>query len=183
MFRADRGGAATVETRAGARYGVAKILSEDRTNSSAKLPVSEVPHAMAFAMRIGLMLRMSVAHAEPVRVLHYTAAQAFKPHGDAFDIATLDSAGLAALEGQGGQRLFSSMVYLNAPEDGGATVFPDLERAISPVPGRLLIFANTVSGTAAPNPLSVHAGESVTAGEKWAAITWWRQGAHSASAG
>ena len=54
-----------------------------------------------------------------------------------------DADKLAAFERDGGQRLFSAMVYLNTVERGGGTGFPELGLSVQPEPGRLLIFANT----------------------------------------
>ena len=113
--------------------------------------------------------------AEGLDVLHYSEAEEFHPHADAVSLETLAS-DPDYFEKLGGQRLFSTMVYLNAVDAGGATAFPRLDLRIDPRPGRLLIFANTHPGNPAPNPLSLHAGEPVTEGEKWAAIAWWRQG-------
>lgn len=54
--------------------------------------------------------------------------------------------------------------YLNAVPAGGETVFPDLELAISPAPGRLLVFP--------PYWLYQHAGEPPVGGDKFILSTY-----------
>ena len=150
------------------------VERDGRTNSHCELPLNECPEVLPMLMKIGIVLRMPLQHAEPPTLLHYSTAQEFKPH---FDGIALDFAGDGAkrFEQSGGQRLFSAMVYLNDVEEGGGTTFPALEIAVSPRPGRLLIFANTMAGMRERAELSIHAGEPVTAGEKWAAVTFWRE--------
>lgn len=95
-------------------------------------------------------------------------------HADGFSSGLPDEA-IRRFEKDGGQRLFTTMVYLNAVEGGGDTIFPRLGFRIPPLPGRLLLFANTGAGDRDQTPLAAHAGETVTAGEKWVAVTWWRE--------
>lgn len=150
------------------------VERDGRTNTHCELPTNEFPQVLPMLMKIGIALRLPIQHAEPPTLLHYTVAQEFKPH---FDGIALDFAGdgRERFEKSGGQRLFSAMVYLNDVENGGGTAFPALDVAVSPRPGRLLIFANTMAGQRERAELSIHAGEPVTAGEKWAAVTFWRE--------
>ncbi|MEL7469041.1 MAG: 2OG-Fe(II) oxygenase [Pseudomonadota bacterium] len=149
-------------------------VSQRRTNDHCALPPETFPQVFPVLMKLGLTLRIPVQHAECPMLLHYTEAQEFKPHSDGIPLDA-DPERVARFEKTGGQRLFSTLIYLNEVEGGGGTGFPELDLSVAPKPGRLLIFANTMAGSRAVANLSVHAGEPVTAGEKWAAITWWRE--------
>lgn len=153
-----------------------------RTNSTYLSVEGDRARTLPVVMKIGLTLRMPIANAERLEVLHYAVAEEFKPHHDGFAIDAID-AKVDHYERRGGQRLFSTMVYLNAVKAGGATAFPELGIRVAPAPGRLLIFANTVAGTRYMSNLTMHAGEPVTDGEKWVAITWWRERSFSGKDG
>lgn len=148
--------------------------SESRSNSDAHLIPSEVPEAAALLERIAPVVALPASHGEGVSVLHYTPGQEFKPHVDGIWSGASETA-RAGFEADGGQRLFTTLVYLNAVKGGGATVFPKLNLHVPPEPGRLLLFANSAAGSSDSTPRAIHAGEPVTAGEKWAAVCWWRE--------
>ena len=149
-------------------------VSVQRTNDHCSATPQEVPESFPILMKLGMILRIPFQHAEGPMILHYTQAEEFKPHSDGLP---LDGSGrnTAEFERRGGQRLFSTLMYLNDVEQGGGTGFPELGLSIPPKRGRLLVFANTMAGSRELARLSVHAGEPVTAGEKWAAIAWWRE--------
>ena len=149
-------------------------VSDERTNSDCWLNPTTDSEAAALMQRFAELVALPVTHGEGLSVLHYAKAEAFKPHADGI-WSGADPEAIAAFEADGGQRLFTAMVYLNAVEAGGATAFPKLGLGIDPQPGRVLIFANTAAGDSDATIRAVHAGEPVTAGEKWAAVSWWRQ--------
>lgn len=149
-------------------------VSESRTNAHCAAPPSEFPQVVPLLMKLGMVLRMPLQQAEGPMLLHYTEAQEFKPHSDVITVDS-DPERIARFERSGGQRLFSTIVYLNDVEAGGGTGFPELGVSVAPKQGRLLIFANTIAGSRDMSNLSIHAGEPVAAGEKWAAIAWWRE--------
>lgn len=150
------------------------MVSESRTNAHCALDPLECPQILPFLMKLGIILRIPLQHAEGFMLLHYVEAQEFKPHSDGIAL-NMAPERLAQLERNGGQRLFSTLIYLNDVAEGGGTSFPELGITVSPRPGRLLVFSNTMAGTRDVTNLSIHAGEPVTAGEKWAAIAWWRE--------
>ncbi|MEM7211031.1 MAG: 2OG-Fe(II) oxygenase [Pseudomonadota bacterium] len=149
-------------------------VSQNRTNAHCSAPPGEFPQVIPLLMKLGMLLRIPMHHAEGPMLLHYTQAQEFKPHADGI---MLDSnpERIERFQRAGGQRLFSTLAYLNDVEEGGGTGFPELGVSVAPKQGRLLIFANTMAGSRDMANLSIHAGEPVTAGEKWAAIAWWRE--------
>lgn len=151
--------------------GVTSARDEHRTNSDVRLEPGQCPALMPLCLKLSVMLRMPIGHAEGPSVLHYLPGQEFRPHRDAYDLDTV----APGFEAKGGQRLFTTILYLNRPESGGATRFPNLKLGVEPEPGRLLVFANTRAGQRNASDLACHAGEPVTAGEKWAMTYWWRE--------
>ena len=164
--------------RATVTDGAVGSVSQNRTNSHCPLKPQDTPIVLQMLMKLGMLLRVPMDQAEGPIALHYAEAEEFRPHSDGIQMSA-DSDKLEAFEQDGGQRLFSAMVYLNTVEAGGGTGFPELGLSVEPVPGRLLIFANTLAGSRDVTNLSIHAGEPVTAGEKWSVITWWRERARS----
>ena len=160
--------------RATVTGGAVGSVSQNRTNSHCPLKPQDTPIVLQLLMKLGMVLRIPMDRAEGPIALHYAEAEEFRPHSDGIQMSA-DPSQIAAFDRQGGQRLFSAMVYLNDVEAGGGTAFPELGLSVQPVPGRLLIFANTLAGSRDVTNLSIHAGEPVTAGEKWSVITWWRE--------
>ncbi|MEM9060119.1 MAG: 2OG-Fe(II) oxygenase [Pseudomonadota bacterium] len=149
-------------------------VSEDRTNSDCSLDPRLEPDVASLMQKFADLLALPATHGEGLSVLHYATAQEFKPHADGIWSGANPDA-VAEFKADGGQRLFTAMVYLNEVEAGGGTTFPKLGITVDPMPGRLLIFANTPAGDDDASVRAIHAGEPVTAGEKWAAVSWWRQ--------
>lgn len=150
------------------------MVSERRTNANCALDPAQCPQILPYLMKLGILLRIPMQHAEGFMLLHYVIAQEFKPHSDGIALNT-DPERRAQSERNGGQRLYSTLIYLNDVEGGGGTGFPELGLSVAPAPGRLLVFGNTMAGSNDVTDLSMHAGEPVTAGEKWAVIAWWRE--------
>ena len=128
-----------------------------------------VPHEedlvfQAINWRIAAATHTDVHHAEALYVMRYTPGQEYRPHLD-------------ALAGLKNQREWTAIAYLNDGFEGGATVFPELGLSIRPGVGDLLVFRDSLAdGT--PDLRMRHAGEPVTAGEKWIATRWIRHGPH-----
>lgn len=148
--------------------------SKERTNWSGFFRPQTLPHVPALLLRIGMILRLPVTHAEGVSVLHYLPGQEFTPHYDGHSFERAPEV-VEKMEASGGQRLFTTILYLNDVAEGGATDFPELGLSVPPRCGRLLIFANTLAGQRERASLALHAGRPVVEGEKWAATIWWRE--------
>ena len=151
-----------------------KHVSDVRTSSGCTLRAEEFPAVLPILMKLGMMMRIPITHAEPLSILHYEGADEFRPHHDSFAVAP-DGEARARFDRAGGQRLYTTMIYLNDVDAGGATEFDLLGVSIPPAAGRALVFANTHAGTHAPSEQSRHAGRPVDAGEKWVAVTWWHE--------
>jgi prolyl 4-hydroxylase len=70
----------------------------------------------------------------------------------------------------GGQRIASVVMYLNTPEEGGGTAFPEVGVTVTARRGSAAYFAYE-----AGDRKSLHAGLPVIRGEKWIATKWLRQ--------
>lgn len=149
-------------------------VAESRTNRNAGFRADETPVLEAVCKRIAGVIGLDFARAEPPVLLHYAPGETFKPHWDGFPL-DIDEAARATLEAMGGQRLFTTLLYLNEVAGGGTTRFPRLGLEVAPAPGRLLLFANTDAGSRKVARRSLHAGDPVTAGEKWVLTLWWRE--------
>ena len=120
--------------------------------------------------RIGDLLRWPVDHGEGLQILRYRPGAEYRPHHDYFDPA---HAGTARILERGGQRVGTLVMYLNTPAGGGATTFPDVGLEVAPVRGNAVFFSYD---RAHPSTRTLHGGAPVTAGEKWVATKWLRQG-------
>lgn len=128
-----------------------------------------VPHeadlvVQAITSRIAAVTETAADHGEALYVMRYTPGQQYRPHLD-------------ALPGLKNQREWTAIAYLNHAFEGGATAFPDLGLSLRLQSGDLLVFRNSDSAQIA-DPRMRHAGEPVTAGEKWVATRWIRHGPH-----
>jgi len=65
------------------------------------------------------------------------------------------------------------LIYLNTPLAGGATTFPDAGVTVHAVAGHAVFFAYPLP---TPQTKTLHGGAPVTAGEKWVATKWLREG-------
>ncbi len=120
--------------------------------------------------RIGALLGWPVENGEGLQVLRYRPGAEYKPHYDYFDPA---QAGTPTILKRGGQRVGTVVIYLNTPESGGATTFPDVKLEVAPVKGNAVFFSYD---RAHPMTRTLHGGAPVLAGEKWVTTKWLREG-------
>ena len=119
--------------------------------------------------RIAKLVNWPVERGEGLQVLHYKPGAEYKPHYDYFDPA---HAGSMTILQRGGQRLGTVLLYLNNPEKGGGTIFPDAGGfEASPRKGNAVFFSYSKPH---PDSKSLHGGSPVIAGEKWVATKWLR---------
>ncbi len=161
------------QRRARTGAGSKTFITEERTNTTAHISQSDNAIAMKLCEIASVYTRLPIENSEVVQVLRYQKDQKFDPHFDAFRVRTPD--GQEAML-HGGQRIFTTLLYLNTPQSGGETLFPKLNVAVRPKLGRLLMFANTLPGTNLPHPNSLHSGTPVESDDpKWVASIWWRE--------
>ena len=116
-------------------------------------------------------LGIAPARSEPIQGQRYAPGQEFKPHTDSFNPGGVDFFVHCADQGQ---RTWTAMLYLNLPEDGGATRFKDIGKTIQPETGKLLAWNNLLPD-GSPNPATLHQGMKVRRGTKYIITKWFRQ--------
>src|SRR5690606_17633667 len=112
-------------------------ISEGRSGSNCWIPHAHNALVRQLAGRIAALVGIGLDNAESFQVVHYGPGQEYRPHFDAWEVGS--ERGLRCMA-RGGQRLVTTLLYLNHVEGGGATAFPKLELRVNPVPGNLLLF-------------------------------------------
>ena len=121
--------------------------------------------------KIGALLGLPLDSSEPIQGQRYAPGQEFKPHTDTFELGGYDYYVHTA---DAGQRTWTAMVYLNQPEDGGATRFRLINKTIQPEAGKLLAWNNLLPD-GRPNPATLHQGMKVRRGIKYILTKWFRE--------
>ena len=121
--------------------------------------------------KIAALLGLDLAASEPLQGQRYAPGQEFKAHTDTFEPGGYDYYVHTA---DTGQRTWTAMVYLNEPEDGGATRFKTIGKTIQPETGKLLAWNNLLTD-GAPNPATLHQGMKVRRGVKYIITKWFRE--------
>jgi len=144
-----------------------------RTSDGMFFGRGELPICQRVEERIAALVNWPLVNGEGLQVLHYRPGAEYKPHHDYFDPA---QPGMAAVLRRGGQRVGTVVMYLNTPQQGGATVFPDVQLEVAPIKGNAVFFSYD-----RPHAVtrSLHGGAPVLAGEKWVATKWLREGEFS----
>ena len=138
-----------------------------RTSEGMFFTLNELPLVSTIEQRLATLLEMPVSHGEGLQILHYLPGQEYEPHFDWFDPR---QPGFSTITAVGGQRIASIVMYLNTPEGGGGTAFPEIGLTVTARQGSAVYFAYD-SG----DQSSLHAGLPVTKGEKWIATKWLRE--------
>jgi prolyl 4-hydroxylase len=155
----------TVETRTGGSE-----VNEARTSSGMFFEREENELCARIEKRIAKLLNWPLENGEGLQVLHYKPGAEYRPHHDYFDPS---KSGTPVILKRGGQRVGTLIMYLNSPEQGGGTTFPDVGLEVAPVKGNGVFFSYD---RAHPSTKTLHGGAPVIAGEKWVATKWLRQG-------
>ena len=141
-----------------------------RTSQGMFFGRGETPVCQRVEARIAALLNWPVVNGEGLQVLHYRPGAEYKPHHDYFDPA---QPGMAAVLQRGGQRVATLVMYLNTPQQGGGTTFPDVSLEVAPIKGNAVFFSydrpHSITRT-------LHGGAPVIAGDKWVATKWLREG-------
>ncbi|MGP1628962.1 MAG: 2OG-Fe(II) oxygenase [Giesbergeria sp.] len=154
----------TVQTQTGGEE-----LNASRTSEGMFFERGETALVRTLEARIAALLHWPVDHGEGLQVLRYGPGAEYKPHYDYFDP---HEAGTPHMLSRGGQRVATLVMYLNTPDAGGATVFPQLGLSVSPQQGHAVFFSYDRPH---PGSRSLHGGAPVLAGEKWIATKWLRE--------
>jgi len=142
----------------------------DRTSQGMFFERGETELIARIEQRLARLLDWPVENGEGLQILRYAPGAEYKPHYDYFDPL---EPGTPTILRRGGQRVATVVIYLNEPEAGGATVFPDAQFECLPVRGNAVFFNYSRPD---PSSHSLHAGAPVLRGEKWIATKWLREG-------
>jgi prolyl 4-hydroxylase len=154
----------TVETQTGG-----EALNVDRTSDGMFFERGENVFVARLEKRIARLVNWPEENGEGLQILQYGPGAEYKPHYDYFDPA---EPGTPTILRRGGQRVATLVMYLQEPELGGATTFPDVGLEVAPKRGTGVFFSYE-----RPDPATrtLHGGAPVLAGEKWVATKWLRE--------
>ena len=128
--------------------------------------------------KIANLLGLSLAASEPLQGQRYAPGQEFKPHTDTFEPGGYD---FLVHTADRGQRSWTAMIYLNEPDEGGATRFKAIGKTVQPETGKLLAWNNLLPD-GRPNPATLHQGMRVRRGTKYVLTKWFRERSAAANA-
>ncbi|CAN7306021.1 2OG-Fe(II) oxygenase [Acidovorax sp. Leaf78] len=144
-------------------------INDDRTSDGMFFQRGEGELLQRIEERIARLLNWPIENGEGLQVLHYRPGAEYKPHYDYFDPA---EPGTPTIVKRGGQRVGTLVMYLNTPEKGGGTTFPDVHVEVGPQRGNAVFFSYERPH---PSTRTLHGGAPVIAGEKWIATKWLRE--------
>lgn len=121
--------------------------------------------------RLATLTGIELSHGEPLQGQRYAVGQEFRAHTDTFNPGGADFYMHTA---NGGQRTWTAMLYLNEPEEGGATRFKLIGKTVQPETGKLILWNNLLAD-GPPNPATLHHGMKVRRGTKYVLTQWFRE--------
>ena len=146
-------------------------IANYRTSETCDLD-SDDPLVAEVDAKFCTLLGIDPLHGEPLQGQRYAPGQEFKPHTDTFNPGGYD---FYVETANRGQRTWTAMVYLNEPEDGGATRFKLINKTVQPERGKLLTWNNLLPD-GNPNHATLHQGMKVRKGTKYVLTKWYREG-------
>lgn len=150
--------------------GVAEVI-QNRSSEGVWFRRGQDELIARLEQRFASLMKMPIQNGEGLQVLHYRAGGEYRPHFDYFE--PKQGGSNVHLRG-GGQRVATLIVYLNDVESGGETIFPEV--AISVVARRgSAVYFRYMNEQRQLDPLTLHGGAPVTAGEKWIMTKWVRE--------
>jgi prolyl 4-hydroxylase len=141
-----------------------------RTSETCDLDTADTAVA-ELERRIIEFIGLDPAHGEPIQGQRYAVGQEFKGHTDYFEPQGVDFHKFCSIAGN---RTWTVMLYLNAPQAGGATRFKAIDKTVQPEPGKLLCW-NNLRPDGSPNPSTIHQGMKVGVGVKYVITKWFRE--------
>lgn len=144
--------------------------TEFRTSSSTDFNRQE-PAIDKIEEKITRFMGIAMDNGETIQGQRYEVGQQFKPHNDWF-YETQDY--WKDEKDQGGQRIWTAMVFLNDTQVGGATRFKRLGKMFHAEKGKLLCW-NNLNANGDPNEWALHQGMKVRQGVKYIITKWFRE--------
>lgn len=158
---------------AGSRPSTLLSTSKDpnfRTSDSCDLDRWS-PYVQPVDEGLAALLGIPPEYGETMQGQRYKPGQQFRAHHDYFHET---EEYWADVQQYGGQRTWTTMVYLNDVEEGGATWFPQAGVRFKPKRGLLLAW-NNLNPDGTPNRDTLHEGMAVTRGVKYVITKWFRE--------
>jgi prolyl 4-hydroxylase len=149
---------------------VESVFDPGRTSNHTFIPTTFDDTIISLTAKISKFANLHPATAEPLQVVRYEVGEEYKPHYDAWDYTEQKN-----WQGKAGQRILTALLYLNEVEEGGNTIFPNLDLEIDPRPGRIVFFHNVWPANPHRHPQALHGGAPVTKGTKWVCNLWFRE--------
>ena len=144
-------------------------VNADRTSDGMFFQRGEGPLIQRIEARIARLLRWPLENGEGLQVLHDRPGAEYKPH---YDYVNPGEPGTPTILRRGGQRVGTLVMYLNTPQQGGGTTFPDVHLEVAAQRGNAVFFSYERPD---PSTHTLHGGAPVLAGEKWVATKWLRE--------
>jgi len=140
-----------------------------RTSSSGDVDRND-PFIEQIEQRIDAALGLPYLWGETLQGQRYRPGEQFREHMDLF----WTRADYWKIEAKrGGQRSITAMAYLNAVDEGGETAFVNIDMALKPRQGTLVVWNNN-QPDGNPNRNTMHAGTPVVKGVKYVLTKWYR---------
>lgn len=143
------------------------VVEDTRTSSTCNLN-GEDPFIKGIHERIATTLNEQVGKGETLQGQMYEVGQYFRPHTDAFGLESYKQHCQSS-----GNRTKTFMIYLNEPEEGGETNFPEVDIKVSPKKGMAVSWNSLEEGQILKE--SLHEGCDVLKGTKYIITSWWRE--------
>ncbi|ALM86072.1 2OG-Fe(II) oxygenase [Bordetella sp. N] len=146
-------------------------VADHRSSAGMFFSLMETPLVARIERRIAALTGLPIEHGEGLQILHYPTGAESTPH---YDYLMPGNDANRSSIARSGQRIATFIMYLNDVDDGGETRFPHVGWSVLPRRGQALYFeyGNADRRT---DPMSLHAGGTVLAGEKWIATKWIRE--------
>ncbi|KAH8384254.1 prolyl 4-hydroxylase subunit alpha-2 [Drosophila serrata] len=139
-----------------------------RTSKVAWFPDSFSSLTLRLNARIADMTGFQLYGSEMLQLMNYGLGGHYANHYDFFN--TTDSNKTAI----NGDRIATVLFYLTDVEQGGATVFPNIQKAVFPQRGSAIIWYN-LKDDGEPDKQTLHAACPVIVGSKWVCNKWIRE--------
>lgn len=140
---------------------------ESRTSSTSNLNDND-PTIKRIKKRIAKKLGLNINQGESLQGQLYKPGEYFRPHQDWFQGESYTNHCLSS-----GNRIYTFMIYLNIPEEGGETNFPNLNLEVKAEIGKAVLWSNVKDGQ--PNSDVLHEGVEIKKGKKYIITSWWRE--------
>jgi prolyl 4-hydroxylase len=151
--------------------GGERSVYEDSRTSSTSMISENNPTIQRIKKRIAKKLGLNINQGEAIQGQLYNPGEYFRPHYDFFTGDSYINHCLAS-----GNRIHTVMVYLNVPEEGGETDFPNLKIKVKPQIGKAISWPNMIDGKTQNDV--IHEGTDVKKGKKYIITSWWREKPH-----